>query len=33
VFADHDVTPPSAPVVVSVDDNGIVELQLFLTRD
>ncbi|HSK23259.1 MAG TPA: YceI family protein [Egicoccus sp.] len=32
VFADHDVTPPSAPVVVSVDDNGIVELQLFLSR-
>lgn len=32
VFADHDVTAPSAPVVVSVEDHGVVELQLFLTR-
>ncbi len=30
VFADYGVSAPSAPVVVSVDDNGIVELQLLL---
>ena len=32
VFADYGVTAPSAPVVVSVDDFGIIEFQLFLTR-
>ena len=32
VFADYDVTPPSAPVVVSVEDNGIIEFQLLLTQ-
>ena len=32
VFADYGVTPPSAPVVVSLDDFGIIEFQLFLTR-
>ncbi len=32
VFADFDVTPPSAPIVVSVDDNGIVEFQLIVAR-
>lgn len=31
-FADYGVTPPTAPVVLSVDDNGVVELQLLLTR-
>lgn len=31
VFADFGVSAPSAPIVVSVDDNGIVELQLLLT--
>lgn len=32
VFADYGVEPPTAPVVVSVDDNGIVEFQLFFSR-
>lgn len=31
VFADYGVSAPSAPVVVSVDDEGIIELQLLLT--
>lgn len=32
VFADYGVTAPSAPIVVSLDDFGIIEFQLFLTR-
>ncbi len=32
VFEDFDVTPPSAPIVVSIDDNGIVEFQLIVTK-
>lgn len=32
-FADYGVEVPSAPVVVSVEDEGVVELQLLLTRD
>ena len=32
VFADYDVEAPTAPVVVSVEDHGTVEVQLFLTR-
>jgi polyisoprenoid-binding protein YceI len=32
VFADFDVEVPSSPVVVSVEDHGIVEMQLLLTR-
>lgn len=32
VFADFDVTVPSAPVVLSADDNGVIEVQLFFTR-
>ena len=32
VFADYGVTVPSAPVVLSVEDNGILELQLLFTR-
>jgi len=32
VFADYGVTVPSAPIVVSVSDDGILELQLLLTR-
>lgn len=32
VFEDFDVTAPSAPIVVSVDDNGIVEFQLIVTK-
>jgi polyisoprenoid-binding protein YceI len=31
-FADYGVTPPSAPIVVSVADNGVVEFQLLFTR-
>lgn len=31
-FADYDVQAPSAPIVLSVDDSGTVELQLFLTQ-
>jgi polyisoprenoid-binding protein YceI len=32
VFADFGVEVPSAPIVVSVDDHGPLELQLFVTR-
>lgn len=32
VFADYGVTAPTAPVVLSVEDHGIVELQLWLTK-
>ena len=32
VFSDHAVEAPSASIVVSVEDHGIVEFQLFLTR-
>ena len=32
VFSDYDVEAPTAPVVVSVEDHGIIEVQLFLTR-
>ncbi len=32
VFADFDVEVPSAPVVVSAADNGILEVQLLFTR-
>ncbi len=31
VFADYGVTPPSAPVVLSVDDEGVLELQLLFS--
>lgn len=31
-FSDYDVEVPSAPIVVSVDDVGTMELQLLLTR-
>jgi len=31
-FADYDITAPSSLSVLSVEDNGIVEVQLFLTR-
>ncbi|HVM51956.1 MAG TPA: YceI family protein [Acidimicrobiales bacterium] len=31
-FADYAVEPPSAPIVLSVEDHGILELQLLLTR-
>lgn len=32
VFADYGVEAPSAPIVVSVDDNGLIEFQLFFGR-
>ena len=32
LFADYGVTAPSAPVVVSVEDNGVLEFQLWLAR-
>jgi polyisoprenoid-binding protein YceI len=32
VFADYDVTAPTAPAVLSVEDNGIIELQLWMAR-
>ena len=32
VIADFDVTAPSAPIVVSVDDEGIVEFQLIVAK-
>lgn len=32
VFADYGVSVPDAPIVVSAEDHGIIELQLFLTR-
>jgi polyisoprenoid-binding protein YceI len=32
VFADYGVSVPSAPIVVSAADNGLVELQLLFTR-
>ena len=31
VFADYDVTVPRVPIVLSAEDHGIVELQLFFT--
>ena len=32
VFSDYGVTAPTAPIVVSVEDNGIMEFQLIFTR-
>ena len=32
VFGDYGVTAPTAPVVVSVEDHGIMEFQLLFTR-
>jgi len=32
VFADHGVEVPSASIVIAVEDHGVVEIQLFLTR-
>ena len=31
-FSDFGIDTPSAPIVASVDDHGVVELQLYLTR-
>jgi polyisoprenoid-binding protein YceI len=33
VFADYGIEAPSAPIVVSVEDHGTLELQLWLIRD
>jgi polyisoprenoid-binding protein YceI len=32
VFADYGVSVPDAPIVVSAEDHGIIELQLFFRR-
>jgi hypothetical protein len=32
VFADYQIDPPSSFAVLSVDDHGVMELQLFLGR-
>ena len=32
VFADYDVQVPSVPIVISAEDHGIIEFQLFFTR-
>jgi polyisoprenoid-binding protein YceI len=32
VFADYGVSVPSAPIVVSAEDHGVVELQLFFAK-
>ncbi len=32
VFEDFDVTPPTAPIVVSIDESGIVEFQLIVAK-
>ena len=31
-FSDYDVTAPSAAIVLSVDDHGVVEFQLLFSR-
>ena len=31
-FADYAITAPTAPVVVFVEDNGTVEIQIWLSR-
>ena len=31
-FTDFGITMPTAPVVVSVEDNGTIEFQLFFSR-
>jgi hypothetical protein len=33
VFADFDVAVPSAPAVVSAEDNGVLEVQLLLVKE
>ena len=32
VFADYDIAQPRSPILVSIEDNGVMELQLFLIR-
>ena len=31
-FADYSISKPSAAAVLSVDDHGVFEIQLFMTR-
>ena len=31
-WEDYGVTPPNAPIVVSIDESGIVEFQLIVTK-
>jgi len=31
-FADYDIAKPRAAIVLSVDDKGVIELQLFFTK-
>ncbi len=31
-FADYDIEPPQSMIVLSVEDHGVMELQLQLTR-
>ena len=32
LFADYDIAQPQAPILVSIEDNGVMELQLFLEQ-
>lgn len=32
LFADYDIAQPRAPILVSIEDNGVMELQLFLEQ-
>ena len=32
VFSDYGVSVPSAPIVLSVADEGVIEMQILLTR-
>jgi hypothetical protein len=32
VFADFGIEVPSGTIVISVEDHGVVEIQVFLTR-
>ena len=32
LFADYEIAQPQSPILVSIEDNGIMELQLFLVR-
>ena len=32
LFADYDIAQPRSPILVSIEDNGVMELQLFLER-
>ena len=32
LFADYNIAQPQSPILVSIEDNGVMELQLFLVR-